>query len=291
MGKYYYLISGLPNIALDDGKLAYSVEGFRTEIENMLSAKDKKLINLFYLKYDNKNLLAYVKGMEEEPDPKGSVTRNEIEALYKALKDEEKIPKTDNIPSYFLDFLRMYLSEETEDNKGKTYISWEDRLAALYYEYAMRHGNEFIAQWYELNLNINNILAAIICRKYGLEKGIYIVGDNDVARSLRSSNARDFGLDDSMEYLSELQHIAEETDLIGREKKIDALKWRWLDDNTFFKTFDIESVFAYLSKLEMIERWVTLDKEKGERTFRELVNAMKKGSENALDEFKRNNIK
>ena len=76
-----------------------------------------------------------------------------------------------------------------------------------------------------------------------------------------------------------------------REKKIDLLKWKWLDDNTFFKTFDIESVFAYLLKLEMIERWVTLDKARGEKTFRELVGAMKMGSENALEEFKRNNIK
>ena len=57
MSKYYYLISGLPNIALDDSKLAYSVCEFRTEIEDMLSSKDKKLIDLFYLKYDNINLL------------------------------------------------------------------------------------------------------------------------------------------------------------------------------------------------------------------------------------------
>ena len=60
---------------------------------------------------------------------------------------------------------------------------------------------------------------------------------------------------------------------------------------SFFKTFDIESVFAYLLKLEMIERWVVLDKARGEKTFREIVSVMKKGGENALDEFKRNNNK
>ena len=48
MSKYYYLISGLPNIALDDSKLAYSVCEFRTEIEDMLSSKDKRLIDLYY---------------------------------------------------------------------------------------------------------------------------------------------------------------------------------------------------------------------------------------------------
>lgn len=76
-----------------------------------------------------------------------------------------------------------------------------------------------------------------------------------------------------------------------REKKVDLLKWEWLEKHTFFKPFGIESVFAYLLKLEMIERWVTLDKTTGEKTFREIVGAMKKGSENALEEFKRNNKK
>ena len=116
-------------------------------------------------------------------------------------------------------------------------------------------------------------------------------GHNEIAENIRTSNARDFGLGDSVEYLPELQRIAEETDLIVREKKIDLLKWKWLDDNTFFKTFDIESVFAYLLKLEMIERWVTLDKARGEKTFRELVGAMKMGSENALEEFKKKQYK
>ena len=56
MGKYYYLVSGLPDISLDDGKLAYTVADFRAEMEATLSAKDQKLIDLFFLKYDNANL-------------------------------------------------------------------------------------------------------------------------------------------------------------------------------------------------------------------------------------------
>lgn len=292
MSKYYYLISGLPNIALDDSKLAYSVCDFRAEIEGLLSWKDKKLIDLFYLKYDNINLLAHAKKPDYDPDPKGRITYDEFNALYKALKDEEKTPKNDHVPPYFVEFFKLYLTEESKDNKTeKEFISWEDRLAALYYDYAMRCGNKFISNWFELNLNINNVLTAITCRKHGFDKANYIVGQNEVAESIRMSNARDFGLGDSMDYLPEVQRVAEETDLIVREKRIDLLKWKWLDDNTFFKTFEIESVFAYLLKLEMIERWVSLDKVTGEKTFREIVGAMKKGSENALEEFKRNNNK
>ena len=286
MGKYYCLIAGLPDITLDDSKLTYSVAEFREELAGILTEADKKLIDLFYLKYDNKNLMAYIKHSEVNPESRGRITYDEIDALFKALREEENPPKNNQIPPYFKEFFKLYL--ENEDRESKQEVSWEDRLAALYYAYAMGNSNKFVVDWFELNLNINNMLTAITCRKHGLDKAEYIVGDNEVAKALRTSNARDFGLGDLVDYLPELQRIAEESDLMVREKKVDLLKWRWLEEQTFFKTFDIESVYAYLLKLEMIERWVTLDKETGDKTFREIVGAMKKGSVNALNEFKKN---
>jgi len=146
-----------------------------------------------------------------------------------------------------------------------------------------------VAAWFELNLNINNILTAVVCRRYGLDRAAYIVGETEVAARLRTSNARDFELDDTLEYLPVVMRIGEERDLLLRETRIDRLKWEWLEAQTLDKTFDIESVLAYLLKLEMTERWALLDKGAGERTFRNLVGAMKKGSANALGEFQQNN--
>lgn len=59
MSKYYCLIAGLPNISLDDSKLTYSVSEFRKELDGILTSRDKKLVDLFFLKFDNKNLLAF----------------------------------------------------------------------------------------------------------------------------------------------------------------------------------------------------------------------------------------
>ena len=55
MSKYYCLIAGLPNISLDDSKLTYSVSEFRKELDGILTSCDKKLVDLFFLKFDNKN--------------------------------------------------------------------------------------------------------------------------------------------------------------------------------------------------------------------------------------------
>lgn len=289
MSKYYYLIAGLPNLTLDDTKIPFTLAEFRRELESVLTPGDKKLVDLFFLKFDNKNLIRQLRQPDQDTDPEGSITINEFMDLFDALKKGRALPKNKRIPSYFEAFFRQYLAES--DQESKPVIPWEDRLATLYYEYAMKCGNEFVAGWFELNLNINNILVAITARKYGLNKADYIVGDNDVAHTLRTSNARDFGLGDGIEYLPALLHMAEEADLFTREKKLDQLKLAWLEEQVFLIPFDIESVYAYMLQLEMIERWVSLDKVKGEKAFRELIGGMKKGSVNALDEFKRNNKK
>ena len=219
MSKYYALIAGLPNISLEDSKITYSVLSFREELEGILTHGDKKLIDLFYLKFDNINLKYYSKWHDQDPDPRSRIPYEAFNDIIQAIKDGEKPKRNKLVPSYFVEFIYLYLSNQDKEE----IISWEDRLSSLYYEYAMKCSNKFVANWFELNLNINNILAAITCRKFGLDKESYILGNNEVAQSICKSNARDFELGDAVDYLPELLRIAEETDLMLREKKIDLL--------------------------------------------------------------------
>ena len=285
MGKYYYLIAGLPNISLEDNKVPYTLAEFRDELDQALTRADRKLIDLFFLKFENRNLISQIRFPDADLDDKGRITFDEFSELIKALKDGKKLPKNKRIPPYFVEFIQTYLNTEEEE----VLVAWEDRLAGLYYNQAIKCQNQFVSEWFELNLNINNILTAITCRKYGFDKANFIVGDNEIAQKLRLSNARDFGLGESFESFSDIQRIAEETDLLLREKKLDVLRWQWLDDKTFFKAFEVEIVFTYLVRLEMMERWTLLDKAMGEKTLREMIGEMKTGSNQALNEFKRNN--
>jgi len=59
---------------------------------------------------------------------------------------------------------------------------------------------------------------------------------------------------------------------IEREKRIDLIKWELLDEWTFFYYFTIERIFAYTLKVEIIERWLKLDRETGNKLFSELLN-------------------
>ena len=269
MTNYYCLVTGLPELSLEDGKLGYTVANFKTEIYPQLSKSDKKLLDLFYLKYDNRNLMTLLKDKEASVDASlGNFSADELLGIIASFKEESAPDK--KFPSYFYEFAELYLNTPDEERFGL-----EDKLYGYYYDYAMKCANLFVSAWFELNLDVNNILAAMAARKYKMEVAKVPVGTNAVADALRTSNARDFGLADDLEYFEQLVRINDTIDLVDREKKIDLLKWNWMEDNTFFNYFTIEKIFVFLMKLEMIERWISLDKEKGNEMFRQLIGQLK----------------
>ena len=83
--------------------------------------------------------------------------------------------------------------------------------------------------------------------------------------------AKSFGVD----VFESLVKISEITELVEREKKLDALRWNWMEDAIFFDYFTVERIFAFLLKLEMIERWISLDKERGNQLFRSIIESLK----------------
>ena len=288
MSKYYCLIAGLPDITLDDTKPAYSVAEFKEELSPILSKQDERLVRWFFFKYDNANLLSYLRTQSlDEFDARGVFSIDDIKEVCDLAKGDQKIPARIPAPAYFSTFIREYYTR-FEESEVSHHILWEDRLSSLYYNEAMTCRNGFLASWFEFNLNLGNVMAAQNCREHGLDKDIYIVGDNEVAKQLRNSGARDFNLG-NLEYIAELMQIAEEKDLFVRERRLDLLRWDWLEDSILNKTFDIVSVMAYLLRLEMIERWIGLSRVRGEETFRGLVADMKRGSLDTLEKFKENN--
>lgn len=258
----------MPDISLDDGKLSYSVSDFKAELYPDLSAQDRKLIDLFYLKFDNTAILKLLKNKDTVIEDKGNFSAEELLQLIEAVREGDTPDK--KYPSYLVNFVSQYL-QLSQDELYRA----DDLLAALYYSYGMSSNNAFIASWFEFNLNLNNILAALAARKYKMEVSSVIVGATSICEQLRTSNARDFGLNETLEYFEALQRIADIEELVEREKKVDMLKWKWLEDESFFHYFTIERIFVFLMQLEMIERWISLDKEKGNELFRKMIQDLK----------------
>ena len=273
MSQYYYLVTGLPELSLDDNKLNYTVGDFKTEFYPQLSKEDQALVDLYYLKYDNANLLKLLKDREAVIDPRGNYTADQFVAVFKQFDEEGVITSPGSLPSYIIKFIQTYLTQQETGVSSDVLV--EDCLAGLYYEYAMRCTNDFVSSWFEFNLNTNNVLVALAARKYKLPIASFIVGDTEICQALKTSNARDFGLTTELDYFDQLLKISETDDLVDREKRIDQLRWKWMEDKTFFDYFSIERLYVFLLQLEIIERWISLDKEKGNQMFREIIDSLK----------------
>ena len=269
MGKYYYLIAGLPELALEDNKLYCTLADFKREYYPFLSKPDRGLLDLFYLQYDNQNLLKLLKNKDASIDLRGIYSKDDLLEGISLMKDGAELSES-QLPSYISIFLTEYFKDSFE-----TTALWDDRLSSLYYAFALKCKNRFMVDWFNFNLTINNILIALTARKYKLDISSRIVGDTAICDALRTSNARDFGLSRSLDYWEQLVKASETDDLVEREKKIDQLRWNWLDEHSVFEYFTIERIIVFFQLFSMIERWIPLDKEKGSRMFRSIIAALK----------------
>lgn len=299
MAKYYATAAGLPNIAVEDRKIPFSASEYIAELRSVLTRKDEQLLDLLLWERENRYLLHYLQAGESEAETESGpslFTYEEIGRIIEAHQSDEwgvRIPRFKHLPPYYYTFIEEHLQQQEGEKEISTTtgIAGEDRLAALYFAHALGCGNDFLEKWFELNLNMRNILAAHTARRLGWNPAKYVVGDNAVTEKLRTEKARDFGLTDELEYLPEIMRIAEEGDITKRERMIDLFKWNWLEEQCFRNVFDIERLLCYYLQLSIIERWVSLDETTGEETFRRIVSSLKTQSSESLEEFKRNQKK
>lgn len=269
MGKYYYLIAGLPELQLDDQKLKMSLSDFKNELDDHLSSFDRKVIAYFFMQFDNENLLKYLHNKEAELNPLGNLTSTQFDEMLMRFKETDN-PNEPFIHSYFKQFVPAFLSEMPVYPQ----MSWADQLTSLYYDFASKSKNEFVAEWFNFNLNISNVLAAVNCMKYGYNREASIIGSSEIAEAIRTSNSKDFGIAPLFPEVEELIRLADEADILERERKIDLIRWNWLEEKGFFHYFDVEHIFVYLVRLQLLSRWVKLEKESGLKVFREMISSL-----------------
>ena len=272
--NYYCLVAGLPDLRIDETKGLVEPADLVAEIEPQLSPADRGYLRLLMAGYDNRNFLTFLRKKDAILNPSGSLGLDDWTQLVKIM-DENDHPVDPRLLPYWIDYYRLNHEEEI-DAKG---IAREDYLSGLYYNYAMKSDNEFVRKWFEFNLNLNNLLIAVLCRKHQLDATKAIIGSTEISSILRTSHARDYGITGLFDQLELVLRIAEEPNLLEREKKLDALRWNWLEEQTFFHYFTIERVLAFVLRTEMLHRWKLLSREQGEVVFRDLLESLKQGIE------------
>ncbi len=269
MANYYCMIAGLPDIDLKDTKPGLSIEQMREQCEEVLTPQDKKLLFYFFLRFDCVNLVKLLKNPEAEIDQWGNFSLEQFRDLITSATELNF--NVHRYPAFMSIFAREYAF-----NKDKAGYFPEDEMAYQFLDYAIKTcPNRMMRRWYKLNLDITNILTAMLARSQGWSVGDFIKGEGEVQEMIRENKTKDFNLGLEFDYIPQLMKIVDEKDPVRKEKMIDAFKWIWLDERTFFEPFDMAAVFAYLCKLEMQERWAKLDVEQGKETFQKIIDDLR----------------
>lgn len=264
--NYYYLVAGLQDLTIDIHKLQYSQQAFREELKNGLHPEDYGLVEKLFLPHDNANLLNLLLKTGKPFQEKGNFSQDRL---------EENIKEPHDLPSYMMAFITAFKNKEPLMPD----MLPENELTTLFFDQMLKLDNDFLRDWFNFELNLRNIVTALLARKYDLPYEFQIIGTGETSEIIRKSHARDFGLSAEIDYLEDLSNLVKNDNVQEREKAIDELRWSYLDEVTFFEYFTAEKVLAFIIKLGIAERWLGIDKEVGNEMFRKLLKELQSSYE------------
>lgn len=256
--SYITFIAGLPEIAWDDRKLSLTLGEFREQAKDYIHGKDEELLDLFFLPNDNAQVLRLLR--KQEPDAS-------LQTVFPLKVLEEEVAEPGKVlPAYLSRFIADYKDEHLKyDASEENVLSW------MYYEYMMASDNRFVSRYAEFSMNLKNLLAALNSRKYGRETAREVIGNNEFAAALRTSNSKDFGLAMDYPFVDKAIALMESDNLVERERGLDLIIWDFLDEAVTFEYFSIERVLSYMLRLMIVERWSKLNSESGRKVFMEMI--------------------
>lgn len=268
--NYYYLVAGLREYSIDADAKGFDAVAIREEIYEELNAKDKEHLRELYRFFDISNIIALLGG-KDNFSPLGNFTREEL---------EEEIAKPSRLPKYIGDVLVTYRNKVKEDKYAEidetidTSVPIERVLWTRYYDECAKSDCRFINSWYGFDMELRNISTAYTARKLGREIAPELMGQADMLTSLSRSSAIDFGLKSEVDYTDRLIQILDEKNMLDKERRFDILRWDKSDEFSDFDYFNINKVLSYCVKLNIIHRWLALDKATGTKMFEALIEGL-----------------
>ena len=142
----------------------------------------------------------------------------------------------------------------------------ENTLGADFYAKAAQSKNRFIREYFDFDARLRNMKVNYLAKRLGKDGDAFLVEVPDA----------DF------EEGKQIAEILNDADFVGREQKMDDLKWEKASDIARMDYFNMNAILAFLVKAKTVQRWAELDAAKGEEMFRKLVKEIR-GTNAELD--------
>lgn len=262
--NYYCLVASLREYTLEADKKGFDARAVIDEIREELNKSDRNALELFYGYYDIENIIG-LKAGRSRFNVLGNFSREEL---------EQQMARPTALPQYVAEVLRAYADPENEEAVGRVDLSLpiEHNLFTAYYKACAESGCGYLRAWAEFDRTLRNVCAAYAARRSGKDVDNVVVGGGVIAEALMRSSAADFGLKGEVDYLDEVMAaVADEQNLVEKERKIDRIRWSMSDELTEKDYFNINTILSYLSKLNIVQRWFSLDERVGRAMYDELI--------------------
>lgn len=275
------------------------------------SSSDGHAVELLYTYYDIQNLLGVVRGgvgsvgsvgsgLDNVPFSElGNLSREQI------MAEVERAPQMDvdavdygrfvsQLPGALALVMDRFVvnrdragsssaSSDVEDVEAagsvvgpRDFGELEREMYSVYYVMCGRSGCAFLAKWADVDRTVRNVVAVSTARKLGMDARDMVIGDSQFEQLLLSTANLSL-LKEEFVWMEPLLAVVAESDFVEREHKMDELRWKIVDTINEQSYFTIGVLLGYLIKLNIIQRWVALDKDSGRKRFRGLVEALKCG--------------
>ena len=143
-------------------------------------------------------------------------------------------------------------------------------LNADFYAAALRHRNSFLREYFRFDLNLRNAKVRYLNAQLGRDpERDVLTGEDPEAEDVDIDGFRFTG--GEFEEAAKVDEVLSGDDLVTREKGLDDILWDKVDRLATFHYFDIDAVLAYIAKLHIVNRWLSLDEEAGRDRFRRLI--------------------
>lgn len=262
--NYYTIISGLQDISLDTRRIYVPLAEFKTTLSEFLTEEDYQLAEALILTIDNQNILNKLLKNNEEFIPEGKYSEEEINEIADVPVD---------IEPYLIEFI-----EEAKEDTSSSENQKELTLFRLYNEYLYSLDNEFLQKWAAFSINLKNFIIARNCAEYNYktEEQLLITEftENVYQALIRGSFGSDIIKDELLFSDKIIGILDSEKSVVQKEQELDELKFEVLEELTFFNYFSIEKILSYIIKIIIVERWLKMDKEQGQKAFKRIIDKL-----------------
>lgn len=255
MAGYFYLVTAFPELQIGLPP-ELSLQELTFLLEANLSKSDLSQVNRLKSFFDLENIRSFWSGFP--------LNR---EGNFDEVTLEEALVGRVGLPFYVYDYMDQY---ESKEDRLKHFSS----LMTTYFQEELKRSDGFLHQLLSMEREQRLVLAALRAKKLGRDPLVEFQYEdpNDplVAQILAQKDAKTYDPPAEYQDLRAIYDLHQESPL-ELQKAILEYRYRKIEGLVGLETFTLDRVLAYVYQWILAQKWVLLDRKKGQQIINTIV--------------------